>query len=80
MLKTVTPEKKKAAIDACVAWVTEDCRPFSAINGAGFKKIAKFLINMGAKYGEDVDIEDMLPDATTVLRTTKKIADEKKKE
>lgn len=80
LLKTVTPDEKRAAIDACVAWVTEDCQTFSAMNGAGFRNIAKFLIKIGAKYGESIDIEDMLPDSTTVSRATQKIADEKKAE
>lgn len=78
VLKTVAADDKKNAIDICTAWVTEDCRPFSAITGSGLVKLVKFFIKKGATYGENVDVNDLLPDPTTISRKVQKSADEKK--
>jgi len=78
--KTVDADDKKAAAECCVRWITEDCRPFSSVNGSGFSKLVKFFIKIGAKYGDNIDIGDLLPDATTISRNVKKLAEEKKNE
>jgi hypothetical protein len=44
-----------------------DIRPFSVIEGEGFKHLADKLIQIGAKYGP-VPASDLLPCATTVSR------------
>lgn len=75
-LKTVDAEDKKAAVVACTSWIVEDCRPFSVVNGTGFEKLAKFFIELGAKYGKNVDVNKMLPDATTISRNAIKQANE----
>lgn len=79
-LKTVSDIDKNEAIDKCSSWVIEDCRPFSTVHGSGFVKLVKFFIKIGAKYGEHVNVEDLLPDATTISRKVKKDANEKKQE
>lgn len=40
----------------------------------------KFFIKIGATYGENVDVNDLLPDPTTISRKVQKSADEKKKQ
>lgn len=79
-VKTVTPLDKAEAIDKCTSWIVEDCRPFTAVQGAGFLKLVKFFIKIGASYGEHVDVEDLLPDPTTISRKIQKCASEKKTE
>ncbi|XP_068159220.1 uncharacterized protein [Drosophila tropicalis] len=76
--KLVTQADKKTAIDSCVAWITEDCQPFSAIDGSGFQRMAQFFINIGAKYGDNNNIEELLPDAYTLSRTTQNTVNETK--
>ena len=43
------------------------CRPFSIVEGQGFKKLADKFIEIGAKYGK-VEAADLMPVATTVSR------------
>lgn len=79
VLKTVTAADRQEAINTCVEWIIEDCRPFSSISVLGFMKIAKFFINIGATYGENVDVTDLLPDPTIISRNVQKAAEEKRK-
>ena len=44
-----------------------DIRPFSIVEGIGFRKFAEKLIAIGAKYG-NVSADDLLPSARTVSR------------
>lgn len=78
-LKTVTASDKNEAIERCTSWIIEDCRPFSAVQGSGFSKLVKFFIKIGANYSENVDVENLLPNATTISRKVQKYASEKKR-
>lgn len=49
------------------------------VAGKGFKELAQFLVNTGAQLGM-VNVEDILPDPTTVSRNAIKIAEEKRNE
>lgn len=78
--KPITIEDKKAALEACAQWIIADCRPYSIIEGAGFHKLAKFLVQIGAKYGENIKIDDLIPEAGTISRQLNKTAHMKKVE
>lgn len=78
--KQVNAEDKQEAINACTTWIIEDCRPFTAIEGSGFRKMVHFFIKIGSRYGENVDIDDLLPDPSTLSRRITKTAQEKKNE
>ncbi|KAH8284403.1 hypothetical protein KR044_004965, partial [Drosophila immigrans] len=80
VLKKVSALHKNEAVDKCAIWIAEDCRPFSAVSGSGFMQMIQFFIKMGATYGEHVDVEDLLPDPTTVSRKVQNKANEKKME
>lgn len=43
------------------------CRPFSVVEGEGFREFVRSVIGIGAKYG-NVEIDQVLPCATTVSR------------
>ena len=43
-------------------------RPFTLVEGVGFIDFAKKLVAIGAKYGADVNVEELLPSRTTVSR------------
>jgi len=76
----IPAEEKQKLGNEIIKWMAEDCRPFSAINGAGFKNLVQVFIQIGAKFGENIDIEDMLPDETTVSRNLQVEANKKKQE
>lgn len=46
-------------------YCSADLRPFFAIEGKGFEKIAQVFIQLGAKYG-NIRAEDVIPSRTTV--------------
>lgn len=62
----------------CSLWLLQDCLLCNIIEGKGFPKILNFFIKLGAVYGENVDIVDLLPDSTTVAESIRTIAEEKK--
>lgn len=78
ILKNVGSEDKEKFLVACSQWVVEDCRPFSIVDGDGFKKIVQSLLDIGTKYGNTVDISNMVPDSRTVSRRISDIADDKR--
>ena len=49
----------------CSQWVVENYRPFSVVDGAGFKKVMQSILDIGTRYGNNLKISDMLPDLTT---------------
>lgn len=53
-------------------------RPFSVVEGEGFKALAKKLISLGAKYGENLSVNDALPCARTVSRHLQSVAEARK--
>ncbi|RXN03372.1 complement C3-like protein [Labeo rohita] len=46
----------------------QDLRPFAVVEGKGFTNVAQELLDIGAKYGSNVQVEDILPCARTVSR------------
>ncbi|CAM4514069.1 unnamed protein product [Leuciscus chuanchicus] len=47
---------------------SQDLRPFAVVEGKGFTNVAQELLDIGAKYGSNVQVEDILPCARTVSR------------
>lgn len=77
-LRIVSTPDKKEALNALSKWIVEDCRPFSAVTGSGFKSMVQFFIKIGSTYGELVDIDDLIPNPTSIARKCQKEAEEKK--
>lgn len=77
-LRKVSNADKEEFINVCTQWVVEDCRPFSAVSGNGFKNLAQALINIGAKYGSHTDIINLIPDPTTISNRIQIKAEERK--
>ena len=50
------------------------CRPFSIVDGVGFHNLSAKLIALGAKYGEHLKADDILPSARTVSRHVASVA------
>lgn len=70
----VSEEIKQDITDKCVQYVTQDLRSFAAVNGSGFKALARCLVETGVKLGsKNFDINDILPHPTTISRNLHKI-------
>lgn len=64
----VNSETKKEATTIATKWIVRNCRPFKVISDTGLKEFATFLINVGATYGANVDVDNLLPHSTTISR------------
>lgn len=58
---TVDPNIKQGLLDAISHWVVEDKRPFSVAETDAFANVCRRLFAIGAKYGENVDLDLLLP-------------------
>ena len=63
---------KSAMANDIVSLCATDIRPWSIVDGAGFKNVVQKLIALGAQYG-NIKADDVLPCATTVLRHLKTV-------
>ena len=77
-MKQISTSCKEKIANAAVAFVAEDLRPFSAIEGKDLLKLANALINVGAKHGK-VDAAAALPARNTIKRRANKLASATKK-
>lgn len=68
MKRKVPATVKSRFTDVMARMCSQDLRPFATVEGRGFIEVAKELINIGAKYGSSIEIEDVLPSARTVSR------------
>ncbi|RXN09856.1 Transposable element Hobo transposase [Labeo rohita] len=59
---------KSRLTDKIARMCSQDLRPFAVVEGKGFTNVAQELLNIGAKYGSNVQVEDILPCARTVSR------------
>ncbi|RXN36597.1 trace amine-associated receptor 13c-like protein [Labeo rohita] len=59
---------KSRLTDKIARMCSQDLRPFAVVEGKGFTNVAQELLDIGAKYGSNVQVEDILPCARTVSR------------
>lgn len=59
---------KSRLTDKIACMCSQDLRPFAVVEGKGFTNVAQELLDIGAKYGSNVQVEDILPCARTVSR------------
>jgi len=45
-------------------WTIKNCRPFNLIADSGLKNIAQFFVSIGAKLGDNVNIDSVLLNPT----------------
>lgn len=64
---------KKKTIQILTEWSIENCRPFKIVADSGFEKVGKHLVSVGARYGPNVDLNDLLPHPTTISRNIGKV-------
>ena len=61
----VPPTLKSQMANELVKMCTTDIRPFSIVDGEGFKAVAQKLISIGAQYG-NVPIGNVFPCSSTI--------------
>ena len=70
----VSEQIRSEILQSCVKHVTHDLRPFEIVNGEGFKKLARSLVETGVKLGtKNFEIDHILPHPTTVSRQLQKV-------
>ncbi|XP_073811786.1 uncharacterized protein [Musca autumnalis] len=79
-IKTVSANDKVVMVEKFANWLTQDCLPVSAVDGDGFVQLVKFFIKIGAKYGENVDVDDLLPDPAIISEKLKRCANEEEQQ
>jgi len=58
----------KKVLGAVTAWSVYNCRPPSIVEDSEFENLVAILLNIGATYGENVKIKELLPQPTAVAR------------
>lgn len=71
----VSTTDKKKILQASTKMCIQDLSPFTIVEGTGFVELTKICVEMGAKYGEHVNVKDMLSAATTVGYTVDSIVE-----
>uniref|UniRef100_A0A0A1XIJ5 Transposable element Hobo transposase n=1 Tax=Zeugodacus cucurbitae TaxID=28588 RepID=A0A0A1XIJ5_ZEUCU len=61
-------ETKKKCIKLATVWIVKNGRSFNIIADSGLKNLAQFFISLGAKLGENINIESLLPHPTSISR------------
>lgn len=61
-------ETKKKCIKLATEWIIKNGRSFNIIADPGLKNLAKFFISVGAKFGENINVESLIPHPTSISR------------
>jgi hypothetical protein len=64
-------ESKRECTLVLTKWIVNDCRPFSTIAGTNFQDVAKYFIKVGAKNGNNIDLDHLIPHRTTLSNNVK---------
>ena len=78
-VKKVSTTEKTELVNVISNMCATDIRPFSIVEGVGFRRFAEKLISIGAKHG-NVSVDDILPSARTVSRHVYTEAEKKRAE
>lgn len=66
--KVLNPAETKKLRSSLAFFCAADLRPFSAVEGIGFKNMAQTLVALGSKHG-NIAVTDILPSRTTVAES-----------
>lgn len=47
-------------------WTVNNCRPLEIVEDAGFRKLAELFIEIGANFGRQLKVKELLPQAATI--------------
>jgi Hermes transposase DNA-binding domain len=60
VVKVDVDDRKEVGV-AFNKFFVQDSQPMQIIEGAGFREMIKCILEMGHKYGKDIDVEDLIP-------------------
>lgn len=60
---------KTKAINLFSQWCVKHYRPFELAKDIGLRRFAQLIFTIGANYGDSIDINDVLPDPTTISQS-----------
>ena len=64
----VDAETKLSVTKAVTKWVVQNCRPFTIISDSGIKDVISLALEIGSRFGSNVNVKKLLPHPTTVSR------------
>lgn len=76
---SIAAEDKSTLADKLASTCGKDIRPFSMVEGAGFREVASHFISIGARYG-NINIDNVMPSARTVSRHANEVAMQERKQ
>lgn len=59
---------KKNFTSACIEWTISNCVAGSVLEGDGFKKVIRELLEIGGKYGKHLNVDCLLPSPTIITK------------
>lgn len=62
----VDSETKATTTKILTQWTIQNCRPFQIVKDIGLHRLILHCIQLGARFGEDICIESLLPHQTTI--------------
>lgn len=80
VLKKISANDRKEIIEDFANWMIEDTQSVTVFEGGGFRKLAEKFIKIGARYGVDMDVNDLMPSPTAVSQSISQKAAEQKSE
>lgn len=74
--KEINGDEKSKAIKVFTKWTIENCRPLKIVSDSGLREVVKFSIEIGAKYGKDVNVNKLLPSRSSISRNIEVLYEE----
>jgi hypothetical protein len=75
-LKILPIEEKVLVKRKCLEMVVRDTMPFSVVAGSGFKDIFTHALQLGAKHGDLIDVQHLLPCPQTISNSIADITED----
>ncbi|TDG52483.1 hypothetical protein AWZ03_001313 [Drosophila navojoa] len=71
-------EIKDKLSDAVVQWLVKNGRSCNILQDSGLKDFVRILLTIGADFGENVNMEDVIPNPATIAVTIKELYEERR--
>ncbi|XP_053951127.1 uncharacterized protein LOC128858685 [Anastrepha ludens] len=57
----------------CLQWTIDNCRPIDTIEDSWTQQLAAYLRNIGTRFGQHVNMEDILPETVSISEYVQKL-------
>lgn len=69
----IDADTKKHIANIVTEWVICNCRSYEIIEDSGLHKLVEFLLSVGEKFGRNLQLESIIPHATTISQNVNKV-------